>query len=38
MDSDVGRIVANLNFEEIINNYNTWNNLTVGKLISSLTF
>ena len=38
MDSDTDRIVASLNLEQILNNYNTWNRLTVGKLISSLTF
>ena len=37
MDSDTGRIFASLNLE-VLNNYNTWNYLTVGKLISSLTF
>ena len=29
---------ASLNLEEITNNYNAWNNLTVVKLRSSLTF
>ena len=38
MDSDTDRVVASLNLEEIIKNYNTWNHLTVGKLISSTTF
>ena len=38
MDSNTDRIVASLNLEEIINNYNAWNNLIVGKLRSSLTF
>ena len=38
MDSDTDCIVASLYLEEIINNYNSWNNLTVGKLSSSLTF
>ena len=38
MDSNIDRVVASLNLEEIINNYNTWNNLTVVKLTSSLTF
>ena len=38
MDSNADRVVARLNIEEIINNYNTWNHLTVSKLISSLTF
>ena len=28
MDSDTDRVVANLNLEEILNNYNTWNYLT----------
>ena len=30
MDSDTDRLVASLNLEEIIKNYNTWNHLTVG--------
>ena len=38
MDSDRDYIVASLNLEEIINNYNIWNNLTMGKLIISFTF
>ena len=38
MESDTDHIVASLNLEEIINNYNTWNHLIVDKLISSLTF
>ena len=38
MDSDSDRVVASLNLEEIVNNYNTCNHLTVGKLISSLSF
>ena len=38
MDSDTGRVIANLNLEEILNNHNTWKYLTVGKLISSLNF
>ena len=38
MDSDTDRVVASLNLEEIIKNYNTWNHLTVGKLISSNIF
>ena len=38
MDSDTDRVVARLNLEEIIKNYNTWNHLTLGKLISSVTF
>ena len=29
MDSDTGHIVASLKFEEILNNYNTWNHLTL---------
>ena len=37
MDSDTDCIVASLNLE-VLNNYNTWNYLTVGQLISSLTF
>ena len=38
MDSDTDHVVAGLNLEEIIQNYNTWNHLTVDKLISSITF
>ena len=38
MDSDTDRLVASLNLEEIIKNYNTWNYLTVGKLISLVIF
>ena len=38
MDSDTDRVVASLNLEEIIKNYNSWNHLTVGKLISSVPF
>ena len=38
MDRDTDRLVASLNLEEIIKNYNTWKHLTVGKLISSVTF
>ena len=38
MDSDTACVVAGLNLKEIINNYNTWNHLTVGKLIISITF
>ena len=38
MDSNTNRVVASLNLEDIIKNYNTWNHLTVGKLISSITF
>ena len=37
MDNDTDHRVAILNLEEILNNYNPWNCLTVGKLISSLT-
>ena len=38
MDSDIEHIVASLNLEEVLNNYNTWNYLTMCQLISSLTF
>ena len=38
MDSDTDRILALLNLEEVLNNYNTWNYLTVGQLISLLSF
>ena len=38
VDSDTDRLVASLDREEIIKNYNTWNHITVGKLISSVTF
>ena len=38
MDYDSDRVVACLNLEEILNNYNTWKHLTVGKLISLLNF
>ena len=38
MDSDTNCIVASLNVEEVLNNYNTWNYLTVDQLISLLTF
>ena len=38
MDSDTDCVVASLNLEEIIKNYNTWNHLTVDKLRSSITF
>ena len=38
MDSDTDRVDASLKLEEITNNYNTWNHLSVGKLISSITF
>ena len=34
MDSNTDHIVASLNLEEVLNNYNTWNYLTVGQLIS----
>ena len=37
MDSDTDHIVSSLNLE-VLNNHNTWNYLTVGQLISSLTF
>ena len=37
MGSETDCIGASLNLEEIIN-YNIWNDLTVGKMISSLTF
>ena len=33
MDSDTDRPVAGLNLEEVLNNYNTSNYLTVGQLI-----
>ena len=35
-NSDTDRIFASLNLEKVLNNYNTWNHLTLGKLISSL--
>ena len=38
MDNDTDRVIASLNLEEELNDYNTWKHLTVGKLISSLTF
>ena len=38
MDSNTDRVVASLNLEEVLNNYNTWNYLTVGQLISLLIF
>ena len=38
MDSDTDRAVASLNLEEVLNNYCTWNYLTVGQLTSSLAF
>ena len=38
MDSDTDRVVASLNLEEVLNNYNTWNYSSVGQFISSLTF
>ena len=38
MDSDTDRVVSSLNLEEMINNYNTWNQLTVGKALSSTTY
>ena len=34
MDSDTFHLDACLNLEEALNNYNTWNYLTVGQLIS----
>ena len=36
MDSDTDHIVANLNLEDIINNFNIWSHLTVYKQISFL--
>ena len=38
MDSDTDCVVASLNLEEVLNNYNTWNYLMVGQFISRLTF
>ena len=38
MDSKTDRIVSSLNLEAILNNYNIWNHLTVGKLKCPLTF
>ena len=38
MDCDTDCIVASFRLEEVLNNYNTWTNLTVGKLISSPIF
>ena len=38
MDRKTDRIIASFNLEEIINNYNTRKHVTLGKLISSLTF
>ena len=38
MDRDIDRIVANLNLEDIINNYNTWNHVTVCKQMSTISF
>ena len=38
IDNDTECRVASLNLEEVLNNYKTWNHLTVRKLISSLTF
>ena len=38
MDSDTDSIVASLNPEYIINNYNTWNHFTVCKRINSISF
>ena len=37
IDSDTDRIVASLNLEEVLNDYNTWNYLIVSQLTSSLT-
>ena len=31
MDSNTDRVVANRNLEDIVNNYNTWNHLTMCK-------
>ena len=36
MDNNTDHVVASLNLEEVLSN--TWNYLTVGKLISSLAF
>ena len=38
MDSDTDRLVTSFNLEEVLNHYNTWNYITVGQLISLLTF
>ena len=38
MDSESECIVASPNLEEVLNYYNTWNHLIVGKLISKLSF
>ena len=38
MDCNTDNIFASLNIEEIINTYNNWNNLTVGKFISPISF
>ena len=38
MDSDTNCIVASFNLEAVLNNYNTWNHLTVDKLESSFSF
>ena len=38
MDCNTDCVIARLNLEEIIKNYNTWNHLTIGKPISSITF
>ena len=38
MDSDTDRGVASLNLEEVLNDYDTWNYLIVGQLISLVTF
>ena len=37
MDCDRDRVVVSVNFEEVLNNYNTWNHLIAGKPISSLS-
>ena len=36
-NSDIDCVGDSLNFEEVLKNYNTRNDYTVGKLISSLT-
>ena len=38
MDSDADRIVTNLNLEEVLDKYITWNHLPEDKFISSLIF
>ena len=37
MDSDTDCIIVNLNLEDIINNYNTWNHLTVSEQMSAMS-